>query len=109
VLEQHFGKVVRSLGIKHHYPDPGIVQGDSQIQIIHAGRLQAHADAGKRGEFLHQPLAISRGIGERLGLHRDLIAADHQNQGFGAHVDAGKAGNNYVGNNYFSFHGHHFD
>ena len=61
------------------------MQAHGQIDVIHASGLHANSRALER---LGQLLMPSRGIGKLLCFHTDAVLAQHQNQFFGADIDA---------------------
>ncbi len=83
------GKFFGRLGIDDHDLQPGVIQGDGQIQVIRAGSLKANpGDPGFPQDVAQGGMALGR-ILELPGFSRATLTADDQGDGFGADIDSG--------------------
>ncbi len=84
-----FGKALGGLGIDDHDGQPGIIQGEGQIEVIQPRGLEADTlDLGFVQDLAQGGMTLG-GIGELPGFSRAPLTADDQSDSFGADIDSG--------------------
>ncbi len=83
------GKALGGLGIDDHDGQPGIIQGEGQIEVIQPRGLEADTlDLGFVQNLAQGGMTLG-GIGELTGFSRAPLTADDQSDSFGADIDSG--------------------